>query len=803
MGCDMEYYLDHDLRSLSAADFLAEFKRRVAPIPVVLTGMDESPYANNAVPDDCDCWEIDCFVFDFETAYSAESDITLRLHKNGSSRGWELNFYPQFVCFFSYIDDFCFLHGSQRWWIFEEEYLMNKSAKIERNISVTLAEVARNIIPVFHCTKMLAMGDHGLHQDIGVELENGKSLEEAFECDAVRKAGCHVVVYKHGEDKRFSYEDKAELPVWVHEFAGEEGVSPQASGISGNKTKHIKQKAISVPPEKISVYKDMKNKFILCYGDDEFLAAEKITKIYKATHKKRKYAGFRYRLVQNMDALREKICIFEAGFDDRFMELLKVDLVLSSQKNKPKKKFSHGVFSLIPDSEQPEKAQVPEVTFFDDDGKKVFTCPLSLIPGETNRIKSEFDYSDVDSFIIDEDWAMEFITSERMDTDFFEEPFDSNVIDKKGSQIARSLLRLCDGETCSLCCFYLDAKELQSVLNQTELPLEDLRDSLKAFYRYTNFQTMLEDVKKPKFEKNAEGVYAMPPDEELSFLKAYFIQTAQHFSYITARYVALLVHGKYLSPSKPFAFGIGNREIPDFISRELGAFSFATKEEAFSFLRKFVRMYKGAEFEKSLKNFAAKFMYNILLPEGDFFKTNPSNAEKMLGCMENPHGFSYYDYLRQFAPANSPVIQGDAIKDYAVKVLKCAFEKRQIAACFEQIAEYFYRHKKFRESYYNQLMSCAYFPNPFGFMQIPEEYKMPLADGELKKYAKKYKLPLLADGKVEKKVVRNCQKCEKKGDFIGAVYFLNIYYNFIDEKHSEARFVDEKIDSLLEKISWE
>ena len=51
-----------------------------------------------------------------------------------------------------------------------------------------------------------------------MEFGNGKSLG----CDAVREAGCHVVVYKHGEDRRFSYEDKAELPVWVHEFAGKE-----------------------------------------------------------------------------------------------------------------------------------------------------------------------------------------------------------------------------------------------------------------------------------------------------------------------------------------------------------------------------------------------------------------------------------------------------------------------------------------------------------------------------------------------------------------------------------------------------
>ena len=39
MGCDIEYYLDHDLSGLSAQEFLEEFKRRVTPLPVVLTGL--------------------------------------------------------------------------------------------------------------------------------------------------------------------------------------------------------------------------------------------------------------------------------------------------------------------------------------------------------------------------------------------------------------------------------------------------------------------------------------------------------------------------------------------------------------------------------------------------------------------------------------------------------------------------------------------------------------------------------------------------------------------------------------------
>ena len=32
MGCDVDYYLDHDLINLNAQEFLEEFKKRVAPL---------------------------------------------------------------------------------------------------------------------------------------------------------------------------------------------------------------------------------------------------------------------------------------------------------------------------------------------------------------------------------------------------------------------------------------------------------------------------------------------------------------------------------------------------------------------------------------------------------------------------------------------------------------------------------------------------------------------------------------------------------------------------------------------------
>ena len=174
MGCDIEYYLDHNLIGLSAQEFLEEFKRRVAPLPVVLTGLPEvypnmdwdkgSPYRHNAILPNC--WEIDCFLYDFETQYNSKEDcINIRLH--------------------------------------------------HENIQTTFEEIREYIAPIFHCKKMIAIGDQGLHQELCCAMDAGASIEEVIECKAVKNAGYHVAVYQQGEDKRFSYADKNALPVWM------------------------------------------------------------------------------------------------------------------------------------------------------------------------------------------------------------------------------------------------------------------------------------------------------------------------------------------------------------------------------------------------------------------------------------------------------------------------------------------------------------------------------------------------------------------------------------------------------------
>lgn len=218
MGCDIEYYLDHDLIGLSAQEFLAEFKKRIVPLSLVFTGLDESPYSGNITLSNC--WEIDCFLSDFETQYNSNNDcINIRLHHENIPHCWELSFNAKTMYFFPFDDDCSFLHGSQRWRIFQEDYLMNRSKEIEANIQTTLEEIRKYITPVFHCKKMIAISDQGLHQEISCAMDDGASIEDAIECEAVKNEGYHVEVYHYGSTQVLS-DYKNTLPVFECDLTG-------------------------------------------------------------------------------------------------------------------------------------------------------------------------------------------------------------------------------------------------------------------------------------------------------------------------------------------------------------------------------------------------------------------------------------------------------------------------------------------------------------------------------------------------------------------------------------------------------
>ena len=213
VGCDIDYFLDHDFIGLSAQEFLEEFKRRVAPLSVTFTGFAESPYARNDW--NPNGWSLYCWEHDFETAFKKQ-EIDLLLSLNGKYIGWTIKLFNKAFCLEVFDDDLSFVLG-RRWWQFREFYLEVDDNESSERVNRTIEEIRSKIVPIFHSKKLLVIGDQWTYEIISDDMFEGKSMEEALQNEQIEKDGYKLKICRHGEQRPFSIHDE-ELPVWIHEF---------------------------------------------------------------------------------------------------------------------------------------------------------------------------------------------------------------------------------------------------------------------------------------------------------------------------------------------------------------------------------------------------------------------------------------------------------------------------------------------------------------------------------------------------------------------------------------------------------
>ena len=212
MGCDVDYYLDHDFIGLSAQEFLEEFKKRIAPLSVTFTGFDKSPYAENTW--NPNGWTVYCWEYDYETAFN-KKEIELSLILKDESIGWQMDFLNK-TCCLRVDNDFSFVPG-RRWRQFREFYLETNENEISSRVEKTIEEIRSRIVPIFQSKKLLVIGDQGTYEFISDDMFEGKSMEEALQNAQIEKNGYKLKICRHGEQRPFKIQDD-ELPVWIHEF---------------------------------------------------------------------------------------------------------------------------------------------------------------------------------------------------------------------------------------------------------------------------------------------------------------------------------------------------------------------------------------------------------------------------------------------------------------------------------------------------------------------------------------------------------------------------------------------------------
>ena len=219
MGCDIAYYLDHDFPDMTPKKFLSEFKKRAAPLDVTFTGWGDSPYPDIQKIKIENSWIFYCYDTDYKSAFSSDMDFTIKLYTPGNKHRWIIYPGKKIIELFFEDDDLGFIYN-RRWWSFVEYHLsgLDKDYEIINRINTTLAEIKKFIIPIFHSTKMIAIGDQGSYQAMESDFAEGKTIAEALNNSSILKNFDKIKVYKHGSDELYKGDNK-ELPVWMFEFS--------------------------------------------------------------------------------------------------------------------------------------------------------------------------------------------------------------------------------------------------------------------------------------------------------------------------------------------------------------------------------------------------------------------------------------------------------------------------------------------------------------------------------------------------------------------------------------------------------
>ena len=216
MGCNIVYHLDHNFENMNAVGFLMEFKKRIMPLHAVYAGCDDTPYTDISDVNIQTGWIIYCYDEDYETAFSGGRCFSLYLLDRGKLRGWNITVNEKTITLWIDDDELGF-SPDKEWESFIDNIRDNTDKTTENRINKTLQEIKDYIIRVFHCTKMIAIGDQVDYEELEIDMINGKSIDEALQNKKINKDD-HVKVYKHGSNEKFVYNDQSELPVWMCEF---------------------------------------------------------------------------------------------------------------------------------------------------------------------------------------------------------------------------------------------------------------------------------------------------------------------------------------------------------------------------------------------------------------------------------------------------------------------------------------------------------------------------------------------------------------------------------------------------------
>lgn len=385
------------------------------------------------------------------------------------------------------------------------------------------------------------------------------------------------------------------------------------------------------------LYDDMENHFMIYFCSEEDVEKntrqlKEIISEIKGSVPEEIFASSFFRITTTYVQFMEKIKIFESKNDDRLIELMKLDLLKSAKRNNPKNQTAFILFDILPNEEFSPKVPVPSLVYYKENGEKDSAFPISIIPSEVSKIKNEYDYLGDKSFVVDYDWAARYIFTEKVGHNFFDIEFDKNKFSARGLNIAKKLLDLLGENEKGEILNSLEDDEKAKIQNATgKVDEQKILDSLKAFYRYTNFKNVLEELKdNKKFEVFNRNF----PDFEFNFSKIdmqdfyteYFKISSESLTTAVVYFIYSLIHGAKFNPNNPFDFYVRCRNKRAFWDEdEMNG----EKEHDISVMRQYYKKYENCEDALAYKNCVVRYIYQYELPPDDILKIDPLKTKEM------------------------------------------------------------------------------------------------------------------------------------------------------------------------------
>lgn len=554
------------------------------------------------------------------------------------------------------------------------------------------------------------------------------------------------------------------------------------------------------------LYDDVEHHFMVSFCSEEEVEentrqfTEAINQIKESVSEETFNLSF-FRITTTFVQFAEKIKIFESGNDDRLIELMKLDLLKDAKRNNPKNQTVFILFDMLPNEEFSPKVPVPSLAYYNKNGEKESDFPISIIPGEVGKIKNKYDYLGDESLIVDSKWAARYIFTEKVGSDFFDIEFDKNEFSTRGTNIAKKLLNLLDEEEKDEIFNSLEDDEKNKIQNATgKVDDQKVFDFLQAFYRYTNFKNVLEEMieDRKRFESHdtSDGrVFNFDRINIQDFYTEYFKISSRSFPPAVAYFVHALIHGAKFDPNHPFNFY--------FRCRNKKAFWFSDdmngeKEHDISVMKQYYKKHENNEDGLAYKNSVVRYIYQYELPSDDILRIDPLKTKEMW----KNHKILYSKFCFCDASKSKEEIhkwQKIYIED-TLEIWKVAFTKHDVADCFAEISDYFYGKGEYRKAWINLAVASAYAPQNIAFSSIKKQYRGEISSEEFQSYKEETNFPLGANPEIQNLIQERYKKSCKENNLFAQVYYLNLLYNYYDEKSKEATDIDLLLNDLLREI---